>query len=265
MDIDSIQEILQSEGFQTKYNSYQNQKNVQQNIENLSLFLDNIQTNKKYYRMTINRNRRYKKESTEDTGILKKINSDINKLSEMNYEKLKPVIIEQINKDYMIPYLIETIIEKSIVHQKYIPLYVGILKDIPFNSKYRLIIKLCDKYYTQFFDFKLSDKDQTTYLKMCAKNKNTDNIIGYSLLITYLEKEGIINGYIEKVLEPFMDSILETTNEIDIFNMLTSFFNISELYYNDGIPIKYIRILEELKIKTTSSKIRFKIMDILKE
>ena len=83
MDIDSIQEILQSEEFQTKYNSYQNQKDVQQNIENLSLFLDNIQTNKKYYRMTINRNRRYKKESTEDTGILKKINSDINKLSEM--------------------------------------------------------------------------------------------------------------------------------------------------------------------------------------
>ena len=80
-----------------------------------------------------------------------------------------------------------------------------------------------------------------------------------------LEKEGIINGYVEKVLEPFMDSILETTNEIDIFNMLTSFFNISELYYNNGIPIKYIRILEELKIKTTSSKIRFKIMDILKE
>ena len=122
-----------------------------------------------------------------------------------------------------------------------------------------------NKIFTFSTWFKLSDKDQTTYLKMCAKNKNTDNIIGYSLLITYLEKEGIINGYVEKVLEPFMDSILETTNEIDIFNMLTSFFNISELYYNNGIPIKYIRILEELKIKTTSSKIRFKIMDILKE
>ena len=90
MDIDSIQEILQSEEFQTKYNSYQNQKDVQQNIENLSLFLDNIQTNKKYYRMTINRNRRYKKESTEDTGILKKINSDINKLSVI-FLKVKPL------------------------------------------------------------------------------------------------------------------------------------------------------------------------------
>jgi|TARA_Y100000996_G_C22504375_1_gene635739 hypothetical protein len=263
MSIESVNEVLNSEVFKTEYNSYikRNKKGIQQ----LKSFLDNIETNKKYYRMNINKNRRYKKENTEDTDTIKNINSDINKLSEMNYDKLKPLIISRINKEYMIPYLIENLIEKSILHTKYIPLYVGVLNDIPFDNKYSLVLKLCNKYYEQFFDFKLQNNNDTTYLKLCAKNKNTDNIIGYSLLIAHLEKEKIINGYIDKVLGPFMESISNNENDIEVFNMLTSFYNISELYYENGIPQEYVRVLGELKDKTPVSKIKFKIMDILRE
>ena len=224
MSIEEIKELLNSNQFKDEYINYKKTNN--KIIESLTSFLDNIETNKKYYRMSINKNRRYKKESTEDTSTIKKINSDINKLSEMNYNILQPLIIKQINKEYMIPYLIENIIEKSILHTKYIPLYVGIIKDIPFNNKYNLVLKLCNKYYNQIFDFNIQNNNETTYLKLCAKNKNTDNIIGYSLLITHLEKEDIINGYIDKVLEPFMEGIISSTNDIEIFNMLTSFYNI---------------------------------------
>ena len=48
-------------------------------IKKLSDFLDNIQTNRKYYRTGIQKNKKYKKEVTEDTNIIKTINSLINR------------------------------------------------------------------------------------------------------------------------------------------------------------------------------------------
>ena len=49
----------------------------------------------------------------------------------------------------------------------------------------------------------------------------------------------------------------------ELFKMLTSFYNISQLYYQE-IPDKYKDKLIILK-KQKSSKIKFKIMDILGE
>ena len=57
---------------------------------------------------------------------------------------------------------------------------------------------------------------------------------------------------------------IDQANEIDVFKMLTSFYNISELYYKE-IPVKYRDKIIQQKEKTKSSKIRFKIMDILGE
>lgn len=263
MDIKDINKIIQSETFNLEYKKYILNNAVVKKQKILSEFLDNIETNKKYYRIGIQKNRKYKKETTEDTTCIKKITSDINKLSEVNYDVLKPKIIGQIKVDYIIPYVIENIIDKSIIHINYIPLYVGIIKDIPFESKYRLITKLCDSYHSKFFKIKIVKEEDSFYQKLCAENKNIDNIIGFSLLITNLEKENIINGYVNKILEPFMDSILDTTDDTDIFKMITSFYNISKIYFDGDIPNKYVIILNQLKDKTSSSKIRFKIMDIL--
>ena len=55
----------------------------------------------------------------------------------------------------------------------------------------------------------------------------------------------------------------EETNEEELFKMLTSFYNISQLYYEE-IPEKYKEKLVKLK-EGKSHKIRFKIMDILDE
>ena len=70
------------------------------------------------------------------------------------------------------------------------------------------------------------------------------HIIGLSILITYLEKEKIILGYIEKVLDPFINT-LDNANDTDVSKMLTSFYNISQLYY-DKIPLKYMQTLQKL-------------------
>ena len=62
-----------------------------------------------------------------------------------------------------------------------------------------------------------------------------------------------------------METIVNV-NDIEVFKMLISFYNISEIYYKEkGIPEKYKKKMIELKNKTTSSKIKFKIMDILGE
>ena len=262
MSYEFIKEILESEDFLKEYSKY-NSVNKRDNITN---FLDNIETNKKYYRMNINKNKKYKKEVTEDTTTIKEINGLVNRITDMNYFKIKPLIIEKIKSEHLVPYLIENICDNAILHHKYISLYVGILKEINSKNKVKMIIKICNKYHSKFFDKKESDVDNMSYQELCLKNKNIDNIIGLSLLITYLEKEQIINGLIDNILEPYMDNILIIEDDVEIYKMILSFYNISQIHYkNKTIPDVYVNKLITLKEKTKSSKIRFKIMDILGE
>ena len=63
-----------------------------------------------------------------------------------------------------------------------------------------------------------------------------------------------------------MDNILIIEDNSEIYKMILSFYNISQIHYeNKDIPELYVSKLNELKLKTKSSKIKFKIMDILGE
>ena len=251
-------DLFQTSSFKEDYEVYKsNNKKI---INVLVDFLDSIETNKKYYRIGVQKNKKYRKKQNEDTEYLKNINSLVNKITENNFLVIKTEIINLFHKEHLIPYIIETIIEKSILHHRYVHLYVSILKDIQCKNKIKIISQMCDKYYDNFFNkFTVSGK---TYEDLCKKNKNIDNIIGFSILITHLEKENILSNYVEKVLDPFMEKIDKTSDE-ELYKMLTSFYNISELYYEE-IPEKYKEKLILLKV-TKGSKIKFKIMDILRE
>jgi len=255
---EKVIDLFQTSSFKEGFEEYKS-KNTKA-INDITDFLDSIETNKKYYRIGIQKNKKYRKKQNEDTEDIKNINSLVNKLTENNFEVIKNEISTLINKEHLIPYIIETVIEKSILHHRYIKLYVSVLKDINSKNKIRIITQKCDKYYDDFFNkFKVSG---SSYEDLCKKNKNIDNIIGLSILITYLEKENILLNYVEKVLDPFMERV-EETNEEELFKMLTSFYNISQLYYEE-IPEKYKEKLTRLK-EGKSHKIRFKIMDILNE
>lgn len=256
--LSDVKKSLETDDFQMKYKNYLNNKDGK-----LIDFLDNIDINKKYYRIGINKNQRYKKEITKDTQSIKTITSLINKITDANYETIKKEILEKIDVEYIIPYIIEKLAENSMVHHIYIPLYVGILKEIKSKKKDTLIIRICNKYYTEFFHTDENKSDQSNYLQLCAKNKRIDNIIGYSLFISHLEKENIINDYIEKVLDPFVNN-LSLIDDVELYKMLVSFYNISQIHYTI-IPKKYTIHLKNIKEDTKSSKIRFKIMDILGE
>jgi hypothetical protein len=255
--IEIIKEYMKSSEFINMYNDYLKNKG-----DSLISFLDNIDLNKKYYRMNINKNKKYTKITTEDTSLIKEINSMINKITNSNYDILKSQIIEKIKVDHIIPYIIQKLTESSMKHHIYIPLYVGILKDINSEKKKNILIRLCNKHYTEFFHEYNTDNNTTEYEKLCEKNKNIDNIIGFSLFISYLEKEEIIDNYIEKVLDPFMNNLSDDNSEL--YKMLVSFESISNIHYQI-IPKRYQIILNKIKNDTSSSKIMFKIMDILKE
>jgi len=256
--IEIIKEFMKSEDFIQKYNDYLITKDDQ-----LTGFLDNIDLNKKYYRMNINKNKRYVKETTEDTSSIKEINSMINKLTDQNYLILKKEIIQKINAEHIIPYIIQKLTESSIKHHIYIPLYVGILKEIESTKKASLLLKLCNKYHTEYFYGLDQVKDESLYVQLCNVNKNTDNIIGFSLFISYLEKEEIIDNFIDKVIDKYMHN-LSFKNDIELYKMLLSFENIANIHYQI-IPIRFQESLKNIKKETSSSKIRFKIMDILNE
>ena len=138
--IEVIKGYMESQDFIQKYNDYLKIKD-----KSLSDFLDNIDLNKKYYRMNINKNKKYVKVTTEDTSSIKEINSMINKLTDQNYLVLKEKIINKINVDHIVPYIIQKLAESSIKHHIYIPLYVGILKEIESTKKQSILLKLCNK------------------------------------------------------------------------------------------------------------------------
>ena len=122
---------------------------------------------------------------------------------------------------------------------------------------------MCNKYHTDFFYTDKVVNNDYSYEELCSKNKNIDNIIGFSLFISHLEKEDIIDNFIEKVLDSYMNN-LSSENEVELFKMLVSFDSISKIHYQI-IPERYTIILNDIKKETKSSKIKFKIMDILDE
>ena len=253
-----IKDLIRSKEFKGNYKYYLQGKDT-----TLSNFIDNIDLNKKYYRMNINKNKRYKKETTEDTSSIKEINSMINKITNTNYTILKDLIIKRITADHIIPYIIQKLTESSFIHHIYIPYYVGILKEIKSTKKQHILLRLCNKYHTDFFYTDKVVNNDYSYEELCSKNKNIDNIIGFSLFISHLEKEDIIDNFIEKVLDSYMNN-LSSENEVELFKMLVSFESISKIHYQI-IPERYTIILNDIKKETKSSKIKFKIMDILDE
>ena len=212
--------------------------------------------------MNINKNKRYKKETTEDTSSIKEINSMINKITDTNYEVLKKDIILRIKIDHIIPYIIQKLVESSMIHHIYIPYYVGILEEINSPKKQQILLKLCNRYHTEFFYENKVSNNNSSYEKLCSKNKNIDNVIGFSLFISYLEKEDIIDNFIEKVLDSYMNN-LSSKEDIELYKMLVS---PSKVLHKSIIRLflkRYCTILNKIKEGTKSSKIRFKIMDIL--
>ena len=124
---EDLNELLLSSNFLDEYQKYK----LKINNLDLNNFLDNIDNNKGYYHLNINKKKVNIKSNNNDTIYLKKVNKLINKITEKTFPDIKNELVNLINeKKYLNSLVIENIIEISIMNQKYINLYIEILKDI---------------------------------------------------------------------------------------------------------------------------------------
>ena len=115
-----------------------------------------------------------------------------------------------------------------------------------------------NKYHKFIFE-ENSEKSDNKYENLCNENKKTDNMIGYLMLITYLDKNDIIKERINELLENIMNNILEKESD-EIFKLLNCIQNICKI--SKEYIINYIEIIKQLKDKKYNSKVRCKVMDI---
>lgn len=256
---DVLYKIIKSEKFLDIYNKNKNNEIYLKTMD----FLDDVDNNKNYYHLSINKNKIIKKSKNEDTIIIKNINSLVNKTTEKTFDNIKKEIEEKIkDKKYLHSLIIDNLIEISILNPDYIFLYVKFLK--LFNND-KLISNKCKKVFNLLFN-KNTNNSKSEYINLCDMNKKTDNMISFSLFITYLESDGIISGHLNSIIDKLFENINKyddnDDNNIIYQNLLTieKILDISKYNFKD----KEINILNNLK-NNKLSKIRFKIMDILKE
>ena len=264
---ETLNKLYQDEGFISEYNKFIKEND---NIQQLKKFLDNIELNKKYFRLTMNKKIGYKKRFKnqnlgEDTLAIKEINSLLNKLTDKNIDKIREKIKLKLNqKDYLIQFIIESVLDKCIVHTNYTCIYIELLLYLYSHNKNinRLIEQQADKLYSKLNDMKT--EAETDYLIMCEKNKKLDKLIGHSILITELEKRNIVTGKIHPILENFIMVLSDCKEEEEKYKCVQCLYNVFKTFYGEYIlPEGYNQKLNELITDEKSNKIKFKMMDII--
>jgi len=250
-----VNDILSSNTFLEKYKSYEKEVD----IEKLNNFFDDIETNKNYFRLNIKKSRKYINRNN-DTDVIKNINSNINKCTDTNYEEIIKLIINDINQnEHLLNLVIESILEKSIIQPTFVHNYVKILNEINNHKNIlRIINNTLNKYYQFIFDHN-AVRSENVYDNLCNENKRTDNMIGYLMLMTYLDKEKIVCDKINILIKNIMNDLFEKEND-EIFKLLNCLYNIGII--STEYIINYKNDLIKLKDKKYNSKVRCKVMDI---
>tara|TARA_B100000035_G_C20960364_1_gene536242 strand:- start:19 stop:843 length:825 start_codon:yes stop_codon:yes gene_type:complete len=265
---DDYQKLKKDNDFLKEYEKYKTNKPIQE----FSNFLNNIQLNVKYFRLTTNnkigKNKHYRnKNISKDTLSIKEINSYLNKLTENNKKKIIQNIQTRIdNKSYLNDIIIKNILNKCILQPSYIKCYLDVLLEIYGNiNNFTTIIETNIQQIYETITKNKEEISQSEYLDFCDKNKKLDLLIGYSILITELEKQNIIKNKIHKFLDYFLN-IMENQDDTDEkYKSVQCLYNIFKSYYEEDteLPQGFIDKLTYLKNNEKSMKIKFKLMDIL--
>ena len=262
-----INNLFNNEKFILEYNEYSKDNN---NLLELRKFIDSIQLNKKYFRLELNKKNNYKKKYKnqnigEDTLSIKEINSFLNKLTDKNILSIrKKIKLKLINKDYLTELIIEDILQKCIVHNSYISLYLELIHYLYSDNKNinDIIYNLTNKIYNSILMKEI--EGGSDYLIMCEKNKKLDKLIGHSILITELEKKNIVKDKIHSTLDNFINILSECEVDEEKYKCVQCLYNIFKSYYGKYIlPEGYNKKLKKLIDSEETMKIKFKMMDII--
>ena len=250
-----MEKMLSTEEFLRDYNEYK--KNI--DVDKLRNFFDDIETNRNYFRLNLKKSKKFVNKNN-DTLTIKNINSNINKCTEDNLENIIKLITDDINKnEHLLNLVIESILEKCILHNNYIYIYINIIKKLNDDKDIiRVLNNTLDKYYKFIFEENI-EKSDNIYDNLCNENKRNDNKIGYLMLMTYLDKHEIIKDKINDLLKNIMNEILEKDDD-EIYKLLNCIYNICLI--SKEYLVEYLYILKKLKDKKYNSKVRCRVMDI---
>jgi len=261
---ETVNQIFQDQDFLINYNEYQKEKK----IDDLFKFINGIELNKKYFRLEMNKkkgSRNKYRNMSEDTIALKEINSLLNKCTDKNFLSIRQKISEKIkSKDYLTDMIIESILEKCIIHTPYIPLYLDLINYLFSNNEIinDKIKNTSEKIHRDIENLEI--KGESDYLRLCERNKKLDKQIGYSLLITELEKNKIIEGKIHPTIDYLIKTLSECVEDETKYKCVQCLYNILKSFYGDMLlPEGYNQKIKALINEEKTSKIKFKMMDIL--
>jgi len=269
---ENIMEMFSSEEFNQNYKIYKKQDKCMEFVK----FINKIELNTKYFRLTTNnkigRNKRFKnKNCSDDTICLKEINSYLNKLTDKNTDVITDLIEKKLaGKEYLRDLIINNVLEKCLVHQNYITYYIDILLSIygpketnGTNETNEIIEKNTETIYENI-NSKDINLDQSDYLQFCDKNKKLDLYIGYSLLITELEKKQIIKDKINPTLVGLIAILKDSEDQDEKYKCIQCLYNILKSYYGSrSLSKRYVDDINGLIENEKSMKIKFKLMDII--
>ena len=262
-----INELFVNDKFISDYSEYTKDN---PEIDKLKTFIDSIELNRKYFRLEMNKKKGYRNKNaniSEDTVALKEINSLLNKTTDKNILIIRDKIKGKISgKDYLTEMIIESILDKCIIHTSYIPLYLDLINFLYSNSEVvnNTISKLTETIYYNIVNHEI--KGESDYLLMCDKNKKLDNLIGHSILVTELEKKRITKGKIHPVIKNLVNTLSECNGPEEVdekYKCVQCLYNMLKSYYgNRRLPECYLNRLRELIELEESNKIKFRMMDI---
>ena len=260
---DTVNDLFHDEIFLKDCEDY---KNSNDELTKCMKFINNIELNKKYFRLEMNKRRGYKKRQQykeTDTTCIKEVNSLLNKLTDKNILSIRTKIKDKLgDKIYLKNLTIDSILEKCIIHTPYISLYLDLINYLYGIDNNNMIQSSTDKLYQSIQNIEF--KEESDYLRMCERNKKLDKLIGHSLLITELEKKKIVTGKIHPALETLMENLTVYDEDEEKYKCVQCLYNIFKSYYGEYIlPEGYNQKLKTLIDNEKSMKIKFKLMDIL--
>jgi hypothetical protein len=260
---DTINNLFHDETFLNDCEKY---KNSNDELTKTINFVNNIELNKKYFRLEMNKRRGYKKRNQHketDTTCIKEVNSLLNKLTDKNILSIRTKIKNKLeNKIYLKKMIIDSILEKCIIHTPYISLYLDLINYLYDKDNNSIIELSTDKLYQDIINS--VSKEESDYLRMCERNKKLDKLIGHSLLVTELEKKKIVVGKIHPTIDNLIENLKNYDEDEEKYKCVQCLYNIFKSYYGDYLlPEGYNQKLKILISLEKITKIKFKMMDIM--
>ena len=261
--VESLRTLFETEDYQTtKLNYKQSQK---LSLLSLETFLNSIEINKQYFRTGIQvKNPKYKRKVYDDTGVIKQLKLSLNKMSGLTYEKLCGDICNQLSsKKHLYPIMLQYIFEQSLLHHNYCNYYARLVELLHNHFKNDTLLHTqMERIYQQITEQTETGND---YSALCAKNKQIDQLIGYSIFISELEIKGVIHNKVDPLITQLIQNIT-LNSEDESYKCVVCLYNIFKVLYKDtDIKPDYVVSLSEIKDGMKFMKIKFKIMDILEK